>query len=160
MNASEIEISPVQHPKIQLLGRGIRTRNQDEMAPDSGKIPGLWASFYQDIAPKLSAGTTIYGVYSNYESDHTGHFDLHAVVASSDLASEKESWVPCEIQAGNYLKFTQKSPDKDPVKQVIGLWQFVWSYFEDASCPHRRAYSTDFERYESEAAVELFISLK
>lgn len=160
MSAFDVTISPVTQPRIQLMGLSIRTRNEVEMTPGAGKIPGLWESFYQNIAPKLATGTTVYGIYSNYESDHTGLFNLSAAVATSDLPSESKDCVASEIQAGRYLKFRAKTPSEDPVKQVIGLWQQVWAYFADDGCAHQRAYTSDFECYQGSQGVELFIAIK
>lgn len=157
---AEIEITPTTYGATQLTGLSIRTRNQDEMPPSTGKIPGLWESFYRDLFPHVAAGSPAYGVYTNYASDHNGYYDLSAAVASTHLTNPTKACVPTQIQAGPYLKFAPKSPGKDPVKQIMELWQQVWTHFADKNCAHERAYTTDFELYHPEMTVELFISVK
>lgn len=148
------------HPGIQLQGLQIRTRNQDEMAPGTGKIPGLWESFYRDIFPSVTPGASVYGVYTNYESDHTGHYDLSAAVAQGQLTASFEECVALKIQSGTYLQFLPEVPGDDPVKQVMAMWQRVWTYFSEEGCQHQRAYTTDFELYHSDKKVELYIAVK
>lgn len=152
--------TPTTYPSTPLTGPCIRTRNQDEMTPGSGKIPGLWASFYKDILPHVKPGAAVYGIYSNYESDHNGAFDLSAAVACEHLANPSKDCVNSLIQAGSYLKFSPQTQSEDPVKEVIALWQEVWAYFEDEASEYKRAYSTDFELYHPDQKVELFIAIK
>lgn len=97
-----MKIVPVDEKTV--LGISVRTKNADEMQPQTAKIGELWQQFYQDIAPKLQNGATIYGLYSNYESDASGEF---TVMACSDKVNESVSndLEQSSIKKGNYLVF-------------------------------------------------------
>lgn len=157
---SEIEVSLQNYPNTKLVGLHVRTRNEEEMKPGSGKIAGLWESFYQNIFPKVTDGASVYGLYSNYESDHNGYYDLSAAVSAEHLAEPSDACVLCEVRAGAYLRFVSKNPKKDPVEEVMGLWQRVWAHFADEKSEQQRAYSSDFELYCPGEAVELFVAVK
>ncbi|WP_395342763.1 GyrI-like domain-containing protein [Ningiella sp. W23] len=137
---------------IDVKGIAVRTDNLSEMGSTTAKIGPMWEKFYSEIAPSLKDGANVYGLYTNYESDHNGTFD---VVACSDNI-EAQNVSSYQIQAGNYLVF--KGSGQMP-QVVIELWQQVWKYFELPSNHHKRAFNTDFELYKSETEVELFISV-
>lgn len=61
-----------------LFGLKVRTSNMKEMSGEGAKIAGLWQQFYTDIAPNLTPSSQVYGVYTHYESDVTGEFDVFA----------------------------------------------------------------------------------
>ena len=115
MNISEIE-------KIDVIGKSVRTKNTDEMNPSTAKIGVLWESFFADLAPKLSQNSRVFGLYTNYESDHTGAFD---VVACSDII-DAQGLEEFQIKSGRYLIFngTGEMP-----QTVIDVWGEVWNYF-------------------------------
>ncbi len=73
--------------EFEVTGIIVRTTNENEMNPATAKITNLWESFYANASPKLSKSAKIYGVYTNYESDCTGAFD---VIASSDTLQLEE----------------------------------------------------------------------
>lgn len=58
-----------------ISGLKIRTKNADEMNPKTAKIGALWQTFFTDAMPTLEP-TPLYGVYTNYESDARGEFDV------------------------------------------------------------------------------------
>lgn len=138
--------------KINLKGIAVRTDNSSEMNPVTAKIGPMWEKFYGELASLLKEDSTVYGLYTNYESDHNGVFD---VVACSDNldATDLSSY---QIQAGNYLVF--KGEGQMP-QVVIDLWSQVWEYFESPTCEYKRAYATDFELYKSGNEIEIYISV-
>ena len=139
-----------------VLGISVRTKNSDEMQPQTAKIGELWQQFYQDIVPKLQNGATIFGLYSNYESDASGEF---TVMACSDEVNESASneLEQSSIQKGNYLVFegTGEMPHA-----VINTWSNIWDYFSSDTQEYQRAYTTDFELYKSPNEIEIYISVK
>ena len=137
-----------------LNGLKVRTNNQDEMTEGKGKIGPLWQDFYQTIASELNENAQVFGVYTNYDTDHTGPFDVYAATSKpiSKLVLDK-----VDIQAGNYLKF-QKTGEMP--QAVIDLWGEVWAYFSSRDCQHKRAYTTDFEFYKGTNEVEIAIAIK
>lgn len=137
---------------IDVKGIAVRTDNSSEMDSTTAKIGPMWERFYAEIAPSLKEGANVYGLYTNYESDHNGAFD---VVACSDNV-EVKSVSSYQIQAGNYLVF--KGSGQMP-QVVIDLWGQVWEYFESPTSQHKRTFATDFELYKGENEVEIFISV-
>ena len=145
-----MEITKVEN--IDVKGIAVRTDNASEMDSTKAKIGPMWEKFYSEIAPLIKDGANIYGLYTNYESDHNGTFD---VVACSDNV-EAPNVSKYRVQAGNYLVF--KGSGQMP-QVVIELWEQVWEYFESPTSQHKRVFNTDFELYKSENEVELFISV-
>ena len=136
-----------------VTGLQVRTKNADEMNPDTQKIAPLWGRFYREVLPTLGEGATVYGVYYHYESDAQGEFDVLVGADSLEVTEEMKS---VELQAGKYLMF----PVKGELPQaIIETWMQIWAYFEDPSIDERRAYETDFERYISENEVEIYIGV-
>ncbi len=138
--------------KINVTGISVRTTNANEMTPANAKIGALWEKFYTELAPKLSPNSQVFGLYTNYESDHTGAFD---VVACSDVINtqELESF---QVNSGKYLVFSGVG---EMPQAVISLWGEVWNYFSSADCQYERAFTTDFELYKSETEIEIYIAI-
>ncbi len=134
-----------------IYGMETRTENADEMQKETQKIAPLWGKFFEEVAPHLSSGTSMYGVYHNYESDAHGAFDV--LVGSEE---EGDGSVSVTLQEGRYLKFPVKG--KMP-QAIIEAWEKVWAYFEDPSIDERRAYETDFELYKSADEAEIYIGV-
>lgn len=133
-------------------GVSVRTNNAAE-ATTAGKIPALWAAF---AATHSSNTKTVYGVYSDYESDAAGDYTLTVGLQAQAANS------PCvTIAGGSYLVFPAQSAMPDA---VFAAWQAVWAHFSPenaAALPYQRCYATDFEEYAStdKAAVYIGISL-
>lgn len=138
----------------KVTGIKVRTKNADEISPDTSKISGLWQRFYVDVAPQLRKDASVLGVYSNYESDFTGEFD---VLAGSDILDSDIACDSVTIQAGKYLVFEGKG---SMPQVVIDTWSEVWSYFGSNEAEHIRAYTTDFELYKSDSDIQIFIAIK
>ena len=141
---------------FEVAGFNVRTKNSDEMNESTAKIPGLWNRFYTDIAGYLSENANVYGVYSDYESDHTGAFNVLAASDDKSACQVNGSQV-LKIEAGKYLVFLGSG---EMPQAVIDLWGEVWEYFESAEVKHIRAYTTDFEHYKSPSEIEIYISVK
>ncbi|WDE12744.1 GyrI-like domain-containing protein [Thalassomonas haliotis] len=138
-----------------LAGFATRTKNTDEMDPAKAKIGNLWQQFYGGAGAALLPESKVYGVYSNYESDASGEFDVTA--AADTLAGQGLPGTEAvRIKAGNYLVFSGEGEMPDV---VIALWGQIWQYFNESDCPHQRAYQSDFEYYKSESQVEIYIGI-
>ncbi|ELX8378149.1 GyrI-like domain-containing protein [Providencia vermicola] len=140
-----------------LLGITIRTRNENERSRETAQIPGLWKTFYEEIYKKVLNGETVYGVYSGYESDHAGYFDVSAAVEKVGNEVEQKDVKPIVLQSGKYLKFTSKSEGDN---QIWQLWEQVWEFFSDENQELERAYTTDYEVFYPNKEVELYIAIK
>lgn len=141
---------------FEVSGLSVRTTNGDEMNPSTAKIGQLWETFYARAYPKLTAGANVYGVYTHYESDHMGAYD---VMACSDRlpADALNGSVTSQIASGQYLTFTARG---EMPQTVIQLWGTIWDYFSAGDCVHTRAYTTDFEHYLSEDEVAISIAVQ
>lgn len=139
---------------IPIAGISVRTTNAAEFNPATGKIAGLWGRFFSeglfDKLPNKLAESPIYGVYSNYESDYMGAFDVTAGVATSKPQG------PLTLQAGEYLVFSATGPMPQTVLQTWGL---VWQYFQ-TNPSVQRSYATDFEAYLGADKVAIHIGVQ
>ncbi|KAF2407254.1 GyrI-like domain-containing protein [Pseudomonas antarctica] len=141
---------------VRISGLKVRTRNADETQPSRAKIGPMWQRFfaeelYQKI-PGKQAESAMYGVYSGYESDAQGLFDVTAGVATQAPAAGYESVV---IEPGRYLVFEARGPMPDA---IISTWQQVWAYFEQPGV-ESRAFVTDFELYQADDVALIYIGI-
>lgn len=135
-----------------MYGFTVRTKNVDEMNPTTAKIGPCWNRFFTEIAPSLELNSKMYGLYSNYESDASGEFDVTACTNQKINDSK-----PVTIKKGKYLVFSAKG---EMPQVVIETWGEVWNYFTRSDREHERAYVTDFEFYKSGDEVEVYIGIK
>lgn len=139
-----------------LKGLKARTQNSKEMDAATAKIGDLWALFYQDLGPKLEDGANIYGVYTNYQSDMNGEYDI--IACTNGLPNyESAELVEIKVETGKYLLFKGKG---EMPEAVISVWGEIWSYFSAENCVHTRAYTTDFEYYKSDSEIEIYIAIQ
>ncbi len=139
---------------IPIAGISVRTTNAAEFNPVTGKIAGLWGRFFSqglaDSLPGKLADSPIYGVYSGYESDYMGAFDVTAGVATNQPLGQ------LALQAGDYLVF---SATGQMPQTVLQTWGVVWQYFQNN--PNvQRSYATDFEAYLGTDKVEIHIGVQ
>ncbi|WP_198088608.1 GyrI-like domain-containing protein [Variovorax sp. E3] len=141
------------HDAFRVAGITVRTTNRDESLPATARIGALWGRFFGEqtyaSTPHRTADTRIFGVYSAYESDANGAFDLSAGVA----VSEGEGSIA--IEAGDYLVFNGQG---EMPHMVIATWQRIWQYFE-AHPDVARSYRSDFEAYEGPDKVAIYIGV-
>ena len=97
----------------------------------------------------------MYGVYSAYESDYTGAFDV-TVGATVAEAGNSGPWHTVKIQPGEYLVFAAKGAM--PLA-VIQTWGAVWQFFQDHP-DIQRSYVTDFEAYHGPDEVAIHIGIR
>ncbi len=138
-----------------IKGLSLTTCNKLEMDPVTAQIPGHVLLVEANVEIDYQAGARAYSVYTNYESDETGTFDV--VMGAVDVASASLPLAEIKVAAGRYLKFESEGEFPDA---VISAWQSVWSYFSAPNCKHSRAFTTDFEHYESASKVCVYIALR
>lgn len=138
---------------FHVAGISVRTTNREESSPDTARIGALWQRFFGEqtyaSTPNRSADTRIFSVYSAYESDAHGAFDVLAGVAVSDGTDS------VAIEAGDYLVFNGHG---EMPHMVIAAWQRVWQYFE-AHPDIVRSYRSDFEAYAGPDEVSVYIGI-
>ncbi len=138
-----------------ITGFTARTNNESEMG-EQGKIPALWHFFDQNIPVDYQNGERVYGVYFDYESDHTGMFTVLAGFDGKSFPKDKEV-KQVNILEGRYLVFSKQGA----MPQIaIDAWTQVWEYFAQSSVEYQRLYTTDFEYYPSADEIEVHIAVR
>lgn len=149
-------------PAFSVAGLAVRTRNSEEMDPAIARLGGLWGRFFSQgwvhKLPQRADDTRIFGVYSGYESNEHGAFDVTAGVALADTerAQPQPEAVRVDIEAGRYLVFTGQG---EMPQMVVDTWVRVWNYFADNPQVQRR-FGTDFEAYERPDQVVVHIGVQ
>ncbi|MET3457143.1 MULTISPECIES: GyrI-like domain-containing protein [Pseudomonas] len=140
-----------------VAGLQVRTRNTDEQRLDTARIAPMWQQFFTeelfDKIPARQSESFVYGVYSNYESDATGHFDVTAGVQVYEASA---GYPAVDIEGGEYLVFSAKGKMPDC---VIQAWGLIWAYFADNPQTLRR-FTTDFEVYSAPESVAIYIGVQ
>lgn len=149
---------------IRVAGLQTRTCNADELPPaTNGKITPLWGDFRAQgvygTVPGADPASSVYGVYTDYASDHNGAYTLTAGIALQPGAAAPADYAEVTIAPGEYLVFEATGPMPHC---VIAAWQQVWAYFAaDGAVPaYERSYTSDFEECTSDTAVRLHIAVK
>ena len=151
----------VQILAFSVAGISVRTRNSEEMNPAIARLGGLWNRFFSQSwerqLPSRGDDGRIFGVYSAYESNEHGAFDVTAGVAVAEphLAQAVPGAHRVDIEAGDYLVFTGEG---DMPQMVIDTWMRIWHYFADNPQVQRR-FGTDFEAYEGPDKVSIHVGV-
>ena len=148
----------VEVPAFTVIGLSVRTTNAVEMYGNAGRIGPLWSQFMRvgsEAIPGVIEQGTIYAVYTHYESDETGAYDL---ILGRSVQPEQQVPVNMKaihIPAARYLVFpvTDSSPDA-----IKAAWMSVYKYFADHS-HQRRAFTFDFEQHSS-TGTAIFIAVQ
>ncbi len=143
-------------PQFLVAGSTIRTSNANECDPAKAKIPGLWGTFFGDglmtRIPHRADRSSVFGVYSKYESDANGPYDLTAGVA---VVGEVERFSTVVVPSGGYLVFERRG---SMPQIVIEGWKEIWEYFANSQ-RFRRAFTTDFEEYMGPDHVAIHVAV-
>ena len=140
-----------------IYGLSVRTSNANEMNADNAKLGQLWQRFDREVDVDYQSGERVYGVYSRYESDAMGEFDVLA--GSEKCVPQLETIV---IPSGRYLMFSGRAlanTETARVEAVIACWGAVWTYFSHENSEYKRAYQVDYEHYENEQDIKVYISV-
>ena len=140
----------------QIRGLSIRTSNAKEMNPQTAKIGALHQQFDAEVLVDYKNGARVYGVYYNYESDHTGDF---SVLAGADqiAGARAENLESITLPAVTYMVFEATG---EVPQIVIETWAKIWEYFSSENSQYQRSYITDFEFYKSQHEIEIYIGVK
>ncbi len=124
-----------------VAGTRFRTKNSDPQMPAG--IGKLWQDFfaehgaYSQISHKVNA--SYYNLYTNYESDVHGAYDVVACCEVSSIEGLSEELYHTVIPAGKYARFTLEG---DAQVVIPKFWQDFW-----ATMNLNRKYTVDFEEY-------------
>jgi|SRR5882672_413624 len=130
-----------------IVGLATRTTNAAEADPSTAKIGQLWEQFgtegWAQRLEKVGAFGPTVAVYSAYESDGTGSYQL---LVGRQVARARPVSIPLHVvaaPAGSYLAFRCSGPLP---QAIIDGWREVWAHFARDTVP-ARAYTADFEIY-------------
>jgi predicted transcriptional regulator YdeE len=143
----------VRRQRCEVTGFTARTNNDNEMQPERAKIGGLWQEFSRRLAEKGITPGVVYGIYSNFESDECGDYDITVAMADDPTLSFPDRLT---IPAGGYLRFVKAGPQ--PLA-TIELWREIWRYFADSGAP-KRTFCCDFEEYVEPGEVAIYIGIE
>lgn len=138
-----------------VAGIKIRTKNSDKNVKRN--IGMLWDKFYKEgiyeSIPDKKNGKSI-GLYTNYESDADGAYDVFVCCEVKSLSNLPEKVESKIIPGGKYAEFVIKG---DTHKAIAEFWMKLWNMNID------RKYSCDFEEYQegsdmNDAEVHIYIS--
>ncbi|HUQ66570.1 MAG TPA: GyrI-like domain-containing protein [Flavitalea sp.] len=147
-------------PPFYFAGISIQTTNSDnQFASD---LANLWQRFYQEnivsIVPE-AAGSEIYAIYTDYESDYTGKYTALIGLRVNSLEQLPEKLTGRQFHGGNFIHYAAKGMMP---QAVINTWMQIWSADKQVN----RQYDFDFEVYGNqsnageESVVDIFISVK
>ncbi|WP_434580750.1 GyrI-like domain-containing protein [Pseudomonas sp. Z5-35] len=140
-----------------VAGLQVRTRNSEEQQGDAARIGPMWQQFFTkglfEKVPARQSESFVYGVYSDYESDATGYFN---VTAGVEVDATSAGYPAVNVEGGDYLVFSAKGPMPDC---VIEAWGLIWAYFADNPQTLRR-FTTDFEVYSAPDSVAIYIGVQ
>lgn len=144
-------------PETRVVGIATATTNAREATPATASIPELWGRFMgESLADHISnrvPDDRMFGVYTDYESDHRGCYTNAVTVEVSDASAPPDGMTGFVLPAGTYLVFD--CIGEMPAAVVSG-WQDVWHYFDSSRM--QRAYTADFEVYDR-GAVSIYIAI-
>jgi len=144
---------------FKVIGIAIKTTNENgQAATDIGE---LWNKFMkQSIVNTIpnKIDTTIYAIYTDYESDHTKPYTTLLGCKVEHLNTIPDGMIGKTIEGGKYLKITTKG---DITKGLIANeWMKIWQ--SDLN----RRYTADYEVYgekaqnPTDAEVDILIAIK
>jgi len=154
-----------QHPGFYVVGITARTNNAHEMS-GNGKIENIWQTLLQqNLAAKIpnKAGVDLIAVYTDYETDHTGHYTYLLGLPICSAEALPANLTVKHIPAGRYAVF---SSGRGPIKQIVPeVWQRIWSMSPE-ELGGARAFKTDYEIYDQRAAdpenaqIDVYVGLR
>lgn len=127
----------IQLTKKAIKGKKIRTNNQR-----IEEIIALW-----NEVPAMQLAGDFYAVYSNYESNFKGDYDL---LVGNEQADFDDTSV---IQAGDYVEIPVEVASPEGVGTT---WQKIWN---DEALEKRRTYKSDVEYYKKDGTVVIYLSV-
>ncbi|MBF6596165.1 MAG: effector binding domain-containing protein [Thermaceae bacterium] len=142
-----------------VLGMETRTTNALEANPATAKIGALWGqvrheSLMESISKRMAKGK-MFGVYYDYESDENGAYSLLVGYQVPDLSDVPSGLKGVVIEDSRYLVFTAEGDMPGALTQT---WQYIWDYFKQPGS--KRAFSYDYEVYESYTRVSVYIAIR
>lgn len=145
----------VELPAFDVIGITVRTDNSSQFRGED-KIGPLWGQFMGGAASRIpgATGDTVFSLYTHYESDHNGAYDVILGKSVERGTSAPTGMIPKHVPAAKYLVFEAEAQSP---QAIMAAWKSVYCYFDEPGAP-KRAYTVDFERY-GEGRPELYIAI-
>ncbi|HXC94680.1 MAG TPA: GyrI-like domain-containing protein [Edaphobacter sp.] len=153
------------YPGFYMAGLSTRTSNAREMS-GNGKIENIWETFLQPgVVAKIpnKIGVDLVAVYTDYETDHTGHYTYLLGLPVLSNESLPVNLTVRHVSPGRYAVITS---ERGPVGEVVrDVWQRIWSMSEE-ELGGKRAFQTDYEIYDQRSAdpenaqIDVYIGLR
>lgn len=154
--------------RLMLVGMSTRTRNSDEMNPETSKIGKLCGLYWgQSIANQFQHRATpgvTYSVYTEYESDEHSEYTYFIGEAVTSLSDQNtDHFKTLIIEPSTYQRFTTDAGKMPAV--VIEAWQKIWQ-MKETDFGGKRAYRADFEIYDerasdpAKAVIDIYIGIQ
>jgi predicted transcriptional regulator YdeE len=147
---------------MYIVGLEARTMNRDEENQATAKIPSLWQRVRDEsllaAIPSAKESAVTIAAYTRYQSDDKGPYSLIVGSEVDGLERIPPGMVGITVLAQEYLIFT--AAGEVPAAAIEG-WKAVRKYFSETTVL-KRAYTTDFERYDSArpAEVEIHVAVR
>jgi predicted transcriptional regulator YdeE len=147
---------------MYIVGWEVRTSNRDEGDPAKAKIPGVWErAREEEIIGQISNAKdpdVLIGAYTRYLSDDKGPYSLIVGAEVADLDDVPKGMTGITVLAQEYVVFTASG---EVPQAVMDGWAAVWKYFSETTAL-TRAFTTDFEKYDSgkPGEVEIHIAVR
>lgn len=124
--------------KTVINGKRIRTNNATLQG-----VMELW----QEVT-NLQLSGDVYAIYYNYESNHSGDYDLLIGSETCDL--------PDSVELAN-CQYIEIPVEGNSIDNIGKTWQKIWS---DPDIEAKRTYQTDYEKYSKDGSVTIYLSIK
>jgi predicted transcriptional regulator YdeE len=163
-NATIIESTSPTDYKLEYLSQryvvGLPVVTSNEGGRFQKDVPPLWERFFREkMAEKIQnrLDSSIWAVYTDYQSDFTKPFTYLIGCRVSDLKTIPPGMIGVEIAPSAYAVFTARGQFPQSLAQT---WQAIWN------SNLKRAYTTDFELYppdfnpKEKSEIKIYISIK
>ena len=136
---NKVKIEP-----FMIIGISVRTTNENNQAAKD--IGDLWGKFMCEnvlgaIPNKIDS--TVYSIYTDYESDHTKPYTTILGCKVSNLLTIPNGMIGKFFDGGNYVKLSAKG---DLMKGlIVNKWTEIWNMNLD------RVFTADFEVFGEKA---------
>lgn len=128
--------------RLFILGE-TRTNNFSE---SMGQVIGeVWEASMEKIGEHSAV---LYGVYHDYASDYRGDYTLSIATETLNMPSF------IDVPDTSYQIF---SVDSSKENGIFEAWQKIWQLENEGKLD--RSYTFDYERYNIDGSVEIFIAL-
>ncbi len=147
----------VQVQEMLIAGLRARTKNSDVDMPLT--IARLWHDFTAGgihLSIPHQQGELLYSLYTNYESDESGEYDMVACCEVTTHEGLPEDIYTQVVPAGTYAKFVVRGHDPN---MMLKFWH------ELSQMNILRKYTCDYEVYAlqadpNEKAIEVFVAIQ